>query len=67
MPGVARTMVLRRRAEPVHVFVQGDFTRLGEQVQPGVPVCCTKPICRRIRRGWIWRAGSWAGQSTDRA
>ncbi|MBX3178257.1 MAG: PSD1 domain-containing protein [Candidatus Hydrogenedentes bacterium] len=39
MPGVARTMVLRRRAEPrkSHVFVQGDFTRLGEQVQPGVP------------------------------
>lgn len=39
MPAITKTMVLRRRAEPreTRIFEQGDFTRLGERVTPGVP------------------------------
>ncbi|MCA9430840.1 MAG: DUF1553 domain-containing protein, partial [Candidatus Omnitrophica bacterium] len=37
-PDVVSTMVLRQRKEPrvTNVFIQGDFTRKGEAVQPGV-------------------------------
>lgn len=39
MPPVPTTMVLEARADPrdTHVFLQGDFTRKGDRVTPGVP------------------------------
>ncbi|MFN7139084.1 MAG: PSD1 and planctomycete cytochrome C domain-containing protein [Limisphaerales bacterium] len=38
-PQVTTTMVLAERKEPrkTHLFIKGDFTRLGEEVTPGVP------------------------------
>ena len=38
-PRPVTTMVIRERAEPrqTHLFIQGDFTRLGDPVGPGVP------------------------------
>jgi hypothetical protein len=38
-PAVATTMVLEERKDPrqSHIFIKGDFTRLGEKVYPGVP------------------------------
>jgi mono/diheme cytochrome c family protein len=39
MPKIVTTMVVRERAEPreTHLLIQGDFTRPGELVAPGVP------------------------------
>jgi mono/diheme cytochrome c family protein len=39
MPEVPATLVLARRAQPreTRFFIQGDFTRPGDPVQPGVP------------------------------
>ncbi|MBA4150516.1 MAG: DUF1553 domain-containing protein [Verrucomicrobia bacterium] len=38
-PQVTTTMILAERKEPrkTHLFIKGDFTRLGEEVFPGVP------------------------------
>jgi len=38
-PKAVTTMVLRERAQPrpTRLFIQGDFTRLGDPVEPGVP------------------------------
>jgi mono/diheme cytochrome c family protein len=39
VPKIVTTMVLRERARPreTHLLIQGDFTRPGEPVRPGVP------------------------------
>ncbi len=39
LPKVPQTMVLRKRGEPreTHLFENGDFTRLAQQVLPGTP------------------------------
>jgi hypothetical protein len=38
-PKAITTMVVRERSKPrdTHLFIKGDFTRLGESVTPGVP------------------------------
>jgi mono/diheme cytochrome c family protein len=38
-PKAVTTMVVRERSKPrdTHLFIKGDFTRLGDPVQPGVP------------------------------
>ena len=38
-PRAITTMVVRERAKPreTHLFIKGDFTRLGDPVSPGVP------------------------------
>ncbi len=54
-PKPVTTMVLRERAKPrqSHLFIQGDFTRLGEPVSPGVPrplppLRSTSPLPNRL-------------------
>jgi hypothetical protein len=39
VPGAITTLVMEELPEPrpSHLFVQGDFTRLGERVEPGTP------------------------------
>jgi Protein of unknown function (DUF1553)/Protein of unknown function (DUF1549)/Planctomycete cytochrome C len=39
VPKLITTMVIRERAKPrpTHLFIKGDFTRLGDPVEPGVP------------------------------
>jgi mono/diheme cytochrome c family protein len=48
-PPIVSTMVMQERSKPreTHVLIQGDFTRKGVAVQPGVPASLNVPISAR--------------------